>query len=392
MKNFPYLKFIELIHGTTEWLAYRDKGIGGSEGGAIMNLNPYQSAMRIYAEKTGLVKSMNLDNRAMFHGRNLEPYIVDKVWQYLDGYDEGFIKNAFDGKVIRTCREIKGYAINPKYPFIFSSVDRLIDAGQPSYFSLLKDAGMLSAQVIQNSKIQLTLEKDGILEVKTIRSQFAKLWEDGVPKYQIIQCMIYMIVYELDYCEIITFIDGREEKVYIVEIDDELRELIIRRLKHFWEKRVLPGKEAVKKRNRAIVTNDEKLLKEAQIEIDYYMPPPDNSDDCKLFMKEQYTKEYEKIKGSERSFIISQNIHLINMFIKHLNRMKTGMQNQLQEIFNHNKCEVLDYGKSSGYVKLLMKTNSVYPEIGNYTTRDPEMENIVSKMMDMVKTHKINKV
>lgn len=34
------------------WLAYRKKGIGGSDAGAVCGLNPYRSAMAVYLDKT----------------------------------------------------------------------------------------------------------------------------------------------------------------------------------------------------------------------------------------------------------------------------------------------------------------------------------------------------
>ena len=45
MEKYKNLKFIELEHGTPEWLKYRVNGIGGSEIASILN-RPLESQVR----------------------------------------------------------------------------------------------------------------------------------------------------------------------------------------------------------------------------------------------------------------------------------------------------------------------------------------------------------
>ena len=52
-----------------EWLAYRKKGIGGSDAGAVCGLNPYESPMQIYADKIS-ENVEDRDNEAMRQGRD----------------------------------------------------------------------------------------------------------------------------------------------------------------------------------------------------------------------------------------------------------------------------------------------------------------------------------
>ena len=40
---------INLSHN--DWIKYRKMGIGGSDAGAICGLNPYSTAMAVYADK-----------------------------------------------------------------------------------------------------------------------------------------------------------------------------------------------------------------------------------------------------------------------------------------------------------------------------------------------------
>ena len=53
-----------------EWLAARKQGIGGSDAGAILSMNPYKSAFDVYADKLGLTEPKP-DTEAMRQGRDL---------------------------------------------------------------------------------------------------------------------------------------------------------------------------------------------------------------------------------------------------------------------------------------------------------------------------------
>lgn len=93
-----------------EWLKQRSKGLGGSDAGAVMGLNPYKSAYTLWAEKTGLVSSHVPENEAIRLGNDLEDYVAKRFAEQ-------------SGKKIRRskyCYESK------KYPFMRANVDRLI--------------------------------------------------------------------------------------------------------------------------------------------------------------------------------------------------------------------------------------------------------------------------
>lgn len=60
-----------------EWLAYRRTGIGGSDAAAVIGLNPYRSAIELYADKIGMMPEKE-DTEAMRLGRDLEQYVADR--------------------------------------------------------------------------------------------------------------------------------------------------------------------------------------------------------------------------------------------------------------------------------------------------------------------------
>ena len=59
-----------------EWLQDRMKGIGGSDAGVILGVNPWKPPYAIWAEKTGLADLSIKDNEPMRQGRDLEDYVA----------------------------------------------------------------------------------------------------------------------------------------------------------------------------------------------------------------------------------------------------------------------------------------------------------------------------
>jgi putative phage-type endonuclease len=61
-----------LQQGSEEWLSWRKKGIGGSEAGSVMGVNPYCDAYELWQRKLGLIPEVE-PNDAMIRGHQLEP-------------------------------------------------------------------------------------------------------------------------------------------------------------------------------------------------------------------------------------------------------------------------------------------------------------------------------
>lgn len=58
-----------------EWMELRKTGIGGSDAGAILGVNPYRGAYGVWADKLGLLPE-SPDNEAMRQGRDFEDYVA----------------------------------------------------------------------------------------------------------------------------------------------------------------------------------------------------------------------------------------------------------------------------------------------------------------------------
>lgn len=68
----------ELVQGSTEWHAWRKKGIGSSEIASIMGLNPYTTREHVFKIKTGQIEPEDISQKyAVKRGNDLEPYARD---------------------------------------------------------------------------------------------------------------------------------------------------------------------------------------------------------------------------------------------------------------------------------------------------------------------------
>lgn len=179
-----------------EWLKLRKQGIGGSDAGAVCGLNPYKTAMQVYADKIS-EETEELDNEAMRQGREFEDYVAKRFMEQT-------------GKKVRRANAM---FCHEDYPFMLADVDRMV-VGEP--------AG---------------------LECKTASPYMADKWKDGrIPMHYYIQCLHYMAVCKARVWYLAVLIYGREFKYYRIEWDEAMIADLIRIEKDFWENHVLAGK------------------------------------------------------------------------------------------------------------------------------------------------------
>ena len=154
----------------SDWLAYRRNGLGGSDIATVMGLNKYKSSHELFYEKVeGATETP--ENISMFMGKYMENSIAE-LWSYWDGDLESMMKNFRENIQVRKCRKVNAYLVNPDYPHLFASVDRVITKG---------DAG-----------------KEGILEIKTISGWVSDQWLGGIPPQYLVQLQQYLLITGLD--------------------------------------------------------------------------------------------------------------------------------------------------------------------------------------------------
>lgn len=174
-----------------EWLKYRMNGIGGSDAGAVIGLNPYKSAYELWAEKTGKLPG--------FDGN-----LTTEVGTYL----EDFVAKLFEKETGKTVRRKNRIITNTDYPFAFGNVDRVIT------------------------------RENSFLECKTTNSfpAIKKMRSGDFPEQWYAQVVHYMAVGNFDKAYLAVLINCREFKVFELERDeDEIRALMCAE-QEFWDK------------------------------------------------------------------------------------------------------------------------------------------------------------
>lgn len=183
----PYNK-IKLPETREEWLENRMKGIGGSDAGAILGLNPYKSPFYLWCEKTGRITN-DIDNEAMRQGRDLEDYVARR-WMEATGK-----------KVHKS-----GFSYQSKeHPYMLANVDRLVVG---------ENAG---------------------LECKTANALTRTRYDKGdIPASYYAQCMHYMAVTGMDKWYIAIIVLGKAFYFFEVERNEEEIEALIQQEHKFW--------------------------------------------------------------------------------------------------------------------------------------------------------------
>lgn len=333
------VEIIKMKYRTPEWHAFRENGIGGSEVGTVLGINHYDTWMRIYHEKVGTADQKIEDNTKMFWGSEHEDKIA-QIWQYWDDTPGGYVNNKSNNRIIRKCRNVNGYIVNPKYPWLFASLDRLIN--------IKGGANFITGE---------PLEHEVPLECKTLSYWAASVWESGIPQYFLVQVQTYMIILEVDYAEIAILKDGNDFRVEYVQQDQAMAEKIIEVTKSFWYDRIVPAKEACQRRNEADISGDVAIAEKYDAIIQRLEPPPDDTQAYKDYMSMKFLKERDRVQGSFALFEVCREDELLKKIIKKLAVKRKYTKNQMIEFLVNNHSDLIDFG-NDGNVRWVERRNS----------------------------------
>ena len=185
------LSTIDMSH--EEWLMHRRNGIGGSDAGALLGLNPYRSAYDVYADKVGIAQSVP-DNEAMRQGRDLEAYVAER----------------FELETGKRVRRRNAIIANSDYPFAIANIDR----------------------EVVGEKAGLECKTTNILTLKRYKN-------DEYPAEYYCQCVHYMMVtgYKKWYLAVLVY--GTDFKIFEIERDENEIAALAEAEKSFWNENVL---------------------------------------------------------------------------------------------------------------------------------------------------------
>lgn len=197
------------IESRDEWLKARQKqGIGGSDSGAVLGMNKYQSNVELWELKTGKREAPDLSgNVAVQFGKAAEQYIRELFKLEYPEYSVDY-------------HEFWMY-VNDKYPFIFATLDGDLTAADGS---------------------------KGILEIKTTTIQNSNQWTDWdgrVPDSYYVQCLHQLAATGYDFVILYAYIryydaDGKIRvsiRPYTIYRKDVLSDIdyLIDRVSKFWQ-------------------------------------------------------------------------------------------------------------------------------------------------------------
>lgn len=200
----------EAAKDRNKWLAIRNKGIGGSDAGVIMGVNPYKSRLSLWMEKTGQKEPDDLsDNESVEMGIKFEPLIAELFEERT-------------GKKVRKCGTLQSI----KYPWLLANVDRLVVG---------EDAG---------------------LEIKNVGVRQAALWkDDNLPDQYYCQCQHYLLCTGLPRWYIAALIGGNRFIYTEVPRNESFIEELFRKEASFWttvEHRIMPEVDGLEDTKNAL--------------------------------------------------------------------------------------------------------------------------------------------
>jgi predicted phage-related endonuclease len=302
-----------------EWLAYRMSGIGASETGAVLGLDDYTSSLELFYHKIGEAPRFDVQRMAAFMGRELEDKIAE-MWQYWDptainGEDQ-MIANFQAGNIVRKCRRINAYVRNPDYPWLFVSLDRIINK--------------------HGSR------GEGTLELKTLSWFEAEKWEGQLPPKHITQVNTQMPVCCFDYGEMPILQDGRRFNVLPFEMSTTIVEHIVTRTKKFWDN-VLVARKLVNEKHHPDLRYNQRRIDEINAEIDKLAPEPDGSLAYADYLKERFNDpNLAERRGTMDELEWAGLQKAASAQIKEVQERKTLWENKLKASMGDH--QILDFG------------------------------------------------
>jgi putative phage-type endonuclease len=186
----------------------RAKSLGGSDIGSILGLSKYRSAVDVWMEKTGKPQPV-LESLPLRFGSFAESFVAD---EYARTTDANLIHH-------------ESAVVHPDYAYMHGHIDRFV-CSNPTLFN---DEGNLLA--------------DRILECKTANPFKANEWgevgSDQVPLTYLVQCAWYLAITGLQRADLAVLFGNADFRIYEIQRDLELEEMIISRANDFWEQHVL---------------------------------------------------------------------------------------------------------------------------------------------------------
>jgi predicted phage-related endonuclease len=370
--NFrDHVDVFQIPFGTDDWYRFRtigiegyDGGVGASESGKLLGMDKYRPCMpEVFAHKVGYDFPKDINNIAIEKGKLLEPLIRD-VWSFWHGNNqEENIQALKDynsyqaGQPVQRRRTYKTYGyylVNPKYKWLFCSLDALINTGEPTVHGEV-------------------LEHDAPLEIKTISYWAAQQWAQRMPPKYAVQVDQQMLITGSEYAELCMWEDGII-RVYTFGKNVNSQNMLLQVTYQFWE-RVMKARELYKLIPR--YQGDTKAINDILGEIQRLEPDADSSEAYTEYMKER-SNSMDTAKGTPRAYRAALNYKKMAALENLAAQQKNLWRNSLLRELSLADASVMDFNKFGKVSNGKNLTVNVKPAI------DPSV--IESEFKKIVKT------
>lgn len=287
-------------------------GFGGSDISTILGLNQNKPAVQFFHEKVGLWPSTFIDSAAAYRGRVLESVVVSDYWNFYDPENpsiETILENAVNNKVIRTCKRVNAIIRNPKYPWLFTTMDRKIDKNYNGRY--------------------------GALEVKTVNGFAHRKWETVVDPGYIMQLQEQMLVSGLEWGEVAVLIDATKFDCPQFEAHPGIQETILIKTKAFYDN-IEEAKKIVAKYH----TDLDKLQAIHHLEPEQELTPA-----YLEYVKERYRPTGEiPLDGDIDMLELAQGYVTARAHEKYAKEQKQKKEIQIRELFKEHNTRIVSFG------------------------------------------------
>lgn len=175
-----------------EWLHYRRQGIGGSDASTILGVNPYNSILRLWEDKTGRYPVEEMENEYTHFGHVMEP-VIRREFERRTGY---------------RVRRSNFILQSTEHPFMLADLDGT------------------------------TRDKEGnicVFEAKTASEYKRPVWEKGIPDEYMAQLQHYLLVTGYPKAYICAVVGGNSFYCHEIHRDEAYMDRLLLAEKKFWD-------------------------------------------------------------------------------------------------------------------------------------------------------------
>ena len=192
--------------GTTQFHADRLTGLGGSDMGAILGLNPYRTSFEVWREKSGRAKPFEGNLQTRF-----------------GSFAEEFIAREYSDRTGRQVQRYNSLLRHPTAPLL-GHIDRLV-----------VPAGAKRASHKRKIRTDLGLEAKTTHPLAASRnSDWGEPGTDAVPASYLIQCQVYMLLTGCPHWDLAVLFGNSDFQIYHLHQDQELGEYIVEEASRWW--------------------------------------------------------------------------------------------------------------------------------------------------------------